>query len=125
MNKTQLIYSYIDVRDLDIDFLAFSAHKIYGPFGIGILFSKQKLLERLSPPIVGGGNVCEVNHNNFMFNELPNKFEPGTLNIGAILALQKSLNFITTIGINRIQQYTSNIIRNNAIFSNRFFWIYT
>ncbi|MDV3197340.1 MAG: aminotransferase class V-fold PLP-dependent enzyme [Sweet potato little leaf phytoplasma] len=106
----------IDVRDLDIDFLAFSAHKIYGPFGIGILFSKQKLLERLSPPIVGGGNVCEVNHNNFMFNELPNKFEPGTLNIGAILALQKSLNFITTIGINRIQQYTSNIIKKIHIF---------
>ncbi|MDO7983723.1 MAG: aminotransferase class V-fold PLP-dependent enzyme [Pigeon pea little leaf phytoplasma] len=106
----------LDVKDLDIDFLAFSAHKMYGPFGIGILFGKKKLLEKLPSPNIGGGNICEVNHYNFIFNELPNKFEPGTLNIGAILAFRKTLNFIKKIGINRIQKHTIDIINKIKSF---------
>ncbi|MDO8064294.1 aminotransferase class V-fold PLP-dependent enzyme [Candidatus Phytoplasma bonamiae] len=111
-----IIHLPLDVKDLDIDFLAFSAHKMYGPFGIGILFGKRKLLDKLPSPNIGGGNICEVNRYNFVFNELPHKFEPGTLNIGAILAFRKTLNFIKKIGINRIQQHTIDIINKIKSF---------
>ncbi|MDV3167777.1 MAG: cysteine desulfurase [Candidatus Phytoplasma stylosanthis] len=100
----------IDVQELDIDFMAFSAHKMYGPFGIGILFGKKKLLQKYSSPHVGGGNVQEVTSENFIFSDLPNKFEPGTLNISGIIAFGKSLELINKIGIRNIQKHNQSLI---------------
>ena len=69
----------IDVRDLDCDFFAFSAHKVYGPTGVGILYAKKKWLEKLPPYIGGGGMISEVKKNNIIYAPLPEKYEAGTM----------------------------------------------
>ncbi|WP_323847585.1 MAG: aminotransferase class V-fold PLP-dependent enzyme [Phytoplasma sp.] len=103
----------LDVKDLGIDFMAFSTHKAYGPFGLGVLFGKKKFLKKCKPPFVGGGSVKEVNieKKNFIFNDLPYKWSPGTPNIGSIIAWEKSLEFMEDIGLNNIFKYENQITK--------------
>jgi cysteine desulfurase/selenocysteine lyase len=101
----------IDVKDLNIDFMAFSAHKMYGPFGIGILFGKKNLLSNLNPIFVGSGNVHKIIRNKLIFSNDLDKFETGTPNIGGIIAFQKSLDFINRISFEQIKK------KNQDIFS--------
>ncbi|WP_284928236.1 aminotransferase class V-fold PLP-dependent enzyme [Candidatus Phytoplasma sp. AldY-WA1] len=103
-------FKKIDVQDLDVDFMAFSAHKMYGPFGLGILFGKKNLLEKHKPFFIGGGSVQDVNHQNFTIQNLPYSYEAGTPNISSIIAFQKSLEFIQKIGLKTIQQHNKHII---------------
>ncbi|AOF54752.1 cysteine desulfhydrase [Maize bushy stunt phytoplasma] len=102
----------IDVKFLDIDFLAFSSHKLYGPFGIGILFGKNHLLEQLQPPSFGGTSIKEFSLKHFLLNEGPNKFESGTPNISGILAFKKALEFVEEIGFENIQKHEKKIYQN-------------
>ena len=75
----------VDVHDLDCDFMAFSAHKMLGPTGVGILFAKREILEEM-PPFIGGGDMIkEVHKHNTLFNDLPYKFEAGTPNIADVI----------------------------------------
>ena len=92
----------VDVRDLDADFYAFSAHKMYGPTGIGVLYGKKHLLE-IMPPYQGGGEmIANVSFDNTTFAELPFKFEAGTPDFVGIAAFNKALDFIDEIGYDNI-----------------------
>jgi cysteine desulfurase/selenocysteine lyase len=94
----------IDVQDLNCDFLAFSGHKIYGPTGVGILFGKEDLLNQM-PPYQGGGAMIEkVSFSGTTFNHLPEKFEAGTPAIAEVIALKDAIDYITSIGFEKIHQ---------------------
>ncbi|WP_349401724.1 cysteine desulfurase [Candidatus Phytoplasma solani] len=99
----------IDVKFLDVDFLAFSAHKLYGPFGVGILFGKISLLKKLKPTFFGGNSIQEFSLNHLVLNNSPHKFESGTLNIAGIIAFKKALELIEEINFQEIQRIEKNI----------------
>jgi cysteine desulfurase / selenocysteine lyase len=89
----------IDVQDLDVDFYACSAHKMYGPNGVGILYGKKELLEQM-PPYQGGGEmISEVKFSGTTFNDLPYKFEAGTPNISGVIAFGAAIDYLQNIGI--------------------------
>jgi len=89
----------IDVQDLDVDFYAFSAHKMYGPNGVGVLYGKKELLEQI-PPYQGGGEmISEVKFSGTTYNELPYKFEAGTPNISGVIAFGAAIGYLENIGI--------------------------
>ncbi len=100
----------VDVQKLDCDFFAFSGHKIYGPTGIGVLYGKEKWLEDI-PPFQGGGEmVAEVTFEKTTYNELPYKFEAGTTNYIAAIALGEALKYISSIGKENIAAYESELL---------------
>ena len=100
----------IDVQDLDCDFLAASGHKLYAPTGIGFLYGKKELLEKM-PPYQGGGDmILSVSFEKTIYNELPFKFEAGTHNIADTIALGKAIEYIENIGIDKIQQYENELL---------------
>jgi len=99
----------IDVRDLDCDFLAFSSHKTYGPLGVGVLYGKQELLEKLPPFLFGGGMIQTVSYEESSFAELPEKFEAGTPNIGPTIAFAQAINYIEKLGFENIQEYEKEL----------------
>ena len=88
----------IDVESWDCDFLAMSAHKMYGPTGVGILYGKQKVLEAMPPFLFGGDMILEVKKHNSTWNELPYKFEAGTPNIAGVIGFGASLAFLESLG---------------------------
>ena len=100
----------IDVQQLDCDFLVFSSHKIYGPTGIGILYGKEKLLDKL-PPYQGGGEmIATVSFQKTTFNELPFKFEAGTPDYVGSTALAEALRYITALGLDNIKAYEDDLL---------------
>ena len=93
----------VDVQALDADFYAFSGHKIYGPTGVGVLYGKEKLLDAM-PPYQGGGEMIQrVSFEKTTFNTLPFKFEAGTPDYVATTGLAKALDYVSAIGMDRIQ----------------------
>jgi cysteine desulfurase/selenocysteine lyase len=100
----------VDVQDLDCDFLAFSAHKLYGPTGLGVLYGKRSILESM-PPYQGGGEMIkEVTFEKTTYNEIPFKFEAGTPNIADVIAFQKSLEFINSTGKQNIKTHEDGLL---------------
>ena len=100
----------IDVQTLDCDFLAFSAHKMYGPTGIGILYGKEEWLEKL-PPYQGGGDMIKsVSFIKTEYNELPFKFEAGTPHIEGAITLKAAVDFINELGINEIAAFETGLL---------------
>src|SRR3989344_4099405 len=95
----------IDVKDLDVDFLAFSGHKIYGPTGIGVLYGKKHLLKNMAPFLYGGDMIREVTFEYTNFNQLPWKFEAGTPQIAEAVALGSAIDYLNEIGPERIEEY--------------------
>lgn len=92
----------VDVQDIDADFYAFSAHKIYGPTGIGVLYGKENLLDKL-PPYQGGGEMIKnVSFEKTTFNELPFKFEAGTPDYIGTTAFAKALEYVSALGMDNI-----------------------
>ncbi len=92
----------VDVQDLDADFYAFSAHKVYGPTGVGVLYGKEAWLDRL-PPYQGGGEMIQsVSFEKTTFNELPFKFEAGTPDYIGTTSLAKALDYVSAIGMDKI-----------------------
>lgn len=99
----------IDVRELDADFYAFSSHKVYGPTGVGVLYGKEKWLERM-PPYQGGGEMIQsVTFEKTTFNELPFKFEAGTPDYIGTTALAKALGYLSAIGLEDIVSYEHHL----------------
>ena len=95
-----------DVVDMDIDFMAFSGHKMYGPTGIGVLYGKFDLLKELKPRSYGGGMNAIFNKDGYVeLKDLPDKLEAGTPNIEGVLGLSACINYINSIGINKISKY--------------------
>ncbi len=96
-------HGIVDVKALDCDFYAFSGHKIYGPAGIGVLYGKEKWLSELDPFQGGGDMVDKVTFEKTTYNELPFKFEAGTMNYPAAIGLATALDYVTGIGRENIE----------------------
>src|SRR5690606_27924521 len=100
----------IDVRDLDVDFLAFSSHKVFGPTGMGILYGKEKWLDKM-PPYQGGGEMIEtVTFEKTTYNKLPFKFEAGTPHIAGVIGLDAALKYVQSIGLENIRIYEKDLM---------------
>ena len=100
----------VDVQDLDCDFLAFSAHKLYGPTGLGVLYGKRELLEEM-PPFLGGGEMIrEVTFEKTTYNTIPFKFEAGTPSIAEVIAFKPALDFIFTTGKKQILAHENELL---------------
>ncbi|MEO9804452.1 MAG: cysteine desulfurase [Reichenbachiella sp.] len=100
----------MDVKALDCDFLAFSAHKVYGPTGVGALYGKRALLEAM-PPYQGGGEMIkDVSFSGTTFNDIPYKFEAGTPNIGEVIAFKSAIDFVEELGQENIARHEDELM---------------
>ena len=96
----------IDAQALDCDFLVFSAHKLFGPTGIGVLYGKQALLEAIPPLIYGGGMVRQVTLEDTSFAPLPSRHEGGTAHIAGAIGLGAAIDFVNELGLENMRQHT-------------------
>lgn len=100
----------VNVQELDCDFFAFSAHKVYGPTGIGVLYGKEDVLNAMNP-FHGGGEMIEtVTFEKTTYNKLPYKFEAGTPNICGVIAMAEALKFVDEIGIENIAKHENDLL---------------
>ena len=96
----------VDVKEMDIDFLAFSAHKMCGPTGVRVLYGKYELLDKLKPTVVGGGmNSTFSSDLESEYNSLPHRLEAGTPNIAGVIAFGKVISYLNNIGMDKIHKY--------------------
>ena len=100
----------IDVQDLDADFLVFSGHKMLAPLGVGVLYGKKELLEKMTPFIMGGDMIEYVYEQDTTFAELPNKFEAGTQNVEGVIGLGAAIDYIESIGYDKIQEIEKEVV---------------
>lgn len=99
----------IDVADLNVDFLAFSGHKLMAPMGIGVLYGKTELLEKM-PPFLSGGEMIEyVTTEGATYAELPHKFEAGTVNAGGACGLAAAIDYVEAVGFDNISQWENHL----------------
>lgn len=101
----------LDVQDIDCDFLVFSAHKIYGPTGVGILYGKRAELEAIPPYQGGGSMIKDVHFEKTTYNDLPYKFEAGTPTIGEVVAFKAAVEFINELGKPVIHAHEDELFR--------------
>jgi cysteine desulfurase/selenocysteine lyase len=100
----------VNVTELGVDFLAFSAHKMCGPTGIGVLYGRRELLEAM-PPFLGGGEMIKRVHlRDFKANEVPHKFEAGTPAIAEAIGLGEAVGFLSEVGMSTVQQHGQRLI---------------
>ena len=100
----------VDVQDMDADFYVFSAHKMYGPNGVGVLYGKKALLDEI-PPYQGGGEmISEVRFEGTTYNLTPYKFEAGTPNINGVIAFGEAIRYLQELGMNEIAIYESDLL---------------
>ena len=103
-------HTKIDVQDLDCDFYAFSAHKMYASTGVGVLYGKEKWLNEM-PPYQGGGSMIKsVNINKSIYSELPHKFEAGTPNIAGIMSIATAILYMEEVDLNEIEDYEHQLL---------------
>ena len=100
----------VDVRDLDCDFYAFSAHKVYGPTGTGVLWAREALLEAMPPWQGGGDMILSVSYEKTTYNALPYKFEAGTPNIEGVIGLAAALDYVSAAGIEAIAAHEHDLL---------------
>lgn len=104
-----IAHTPVDVKALDCDFYAFSGHKLYGPTGTGVLYGKEKLLDRM-PPWQGGGDMIKaVTIKKTIFNDLPYKFEAGTPHIAGVIGLGEAIDYVSRIGLDNISAHESDL----------------
>ena len=92
----------VDVRDIGCDFYAFSAHKMFGPTGTGVLYGRESLLDAMPPWQGGGDMILEVRFDGTIYNDLPYKFEAGTPNISGVVGLGAAIDYLLSIGMEAI-----------------------
>ena len=104
-------YISLNMQDLDADFYCFSAHKMYGPTGVGVLYGKEECLNEL-PPYQGGGEMIEeVSFEKTTYADLPHKFEAGTPNIAGVIAFKNAIDFISELGIKNIAKHIKDLLK--------------
>ena len=109
-----------DVQDLDVDFLTFSAHKMYGPTGVGVLYGKEEVLKNIRPIIFGGGmNSSFGSDLTRIYDELPELLEAGTPNIAGVIGFGKVIEYINKIGLDKIQKHELELKNYENLSSNR------
>lgn len=101
----------VDVQELDADFYVFSAHKMYGPTGVGILYGKEELLNGMEPYQGGGDMIKSVTFEKTVYNDLPHKFEAGTPNIAGAFGLNAAIDFINNVGFDFITEHEAELVR--------------
>ena len=103
-------HTSVDVKKLDCDFYVFSGHKLFGPTGIGVLYGKEDLLEKM-PPYQGGGDMIKmVTMKETQYNELPHKFEAGTPNISGVIGLGAAIDYVNKIGLENIENHEQQLL---------------
>ena len=103
-------HTLIDVKKLDCDFYVFSGHKLFGPTGVGVLYGKKDLLEKM-PPYQGGGDMIKmVSMKETQYNDLPYKFEAGTPNIAGVIGLGAAIDYVNEIGLENISTYENELL---------------
>jgi cysteine desulfurase/selenocysteine lyase len=100
-----------DVRELNVDFYAFSGHKMLGPMGIGVLYGKKNLLEKLPPFLKGGGMIEYVKEQDSTYAPLPEKFEAGTPNVEGAVGLQAAIEYLEKIGLDKIKEHELDLTK--------------
>jgi cysteine desulfurase / selenocysteine lyase len=101
----------VNVQDLDCDFYCFSGHKMYAPMGIGVLYGKEKHLNKMPPYQTGGEMIKEVFFDHSTFNEIPFKFEAGTPNVEGVYGLNAAISYINDLGLPRIADYEADLLK--------------
>lgn len=101
----------VDVKELNVDFLVFSGHKMLGPTGIGVLHGRKELLEQMESYQVGGGMIRSVKKDSVEWEELPHKFEAGTPNIAGALGLESAIEYLEEIGLKKIHKHEQKLAR--------------
>ncbi len=106
-----------DVKELDCDFLAFSAHKLCGPTGVGVLYGKKKILEKTEPLLLGGGSNARFNScGEVLLKDVPYKFEAGTQPIGEVIAMGEAIRYLMNISMDNITEY-EHLLRDHLVDS--------
>lgn len=100
----------VDVQDLDADFYVFSGHKVYGPTGIGVLYGKKNILNRMKPYHGGGNMIQDVTFNKTLYRDSPHRFEAGTGSIADAIGLGMAIDYITQIGMDTIWAYEHSLL---------------
>jgi cysteine desulfurase / selenocysteine lyase len=106
-----IAHKKIDVREIGCDFFVFSGHKMYGPTGVGVVYGKMHLLEKMPPFLYGGDMIKTVELQASTWNDIPWKFEAGTPNISEVIGLGAAINYLTEIGMTSIQEYEEKLSR--------------
>lgn len=101
----------IDVKKIGCDFLAFSGHKVLGPFGIGVLYGKEELLNKLPPFEFGGGMIKKVSLDQSEFANIPEKFEAGTPNVSGVIGLAEAINYLNKIGMKNVEDWEKQLLK--------------
>jgi cysteine desulfurase/selenocysteine lyase len=101
----------IDVQDMDADFLVFSGHKMLAPLGIGVLYGKKELLEKMNPFLFGGDMIEYVYEQETTFAELPAKFEAGTQNVGGAVGLAAAIEYLNNVGLDNAQNIEKELLK--------------
>ncbi|MBL4715468.1 MAG: cysteine desulfurase [Bacteroidia bacterium] len=101
----------VDVQELDCDFYTFSSHKVYGPTGIGVLYGKEELLEKMGPYQGGGDMIKSVTFEKTTYNDLPHKFEAGTPDIAGVVGLAVAIDYVESIGYDNIFQHEQELLK--------------
>lgn len=99
----------VDVQDLNVDFFAFSGHKVCGPMGIGVLYGKMEILENMNPFMRGGEMIEYVTRESATYAEVPHKFEAGTVNAGGAVGLARALEYIQQVGLSEIEKSDNHL----------------
>ncbi len=99
----------LDVKKMDCDFLVFSAHKMLGPTGIGVLYAKKEILQKIDPPFTGGGMVKSVDLQGFVPEDLPSRFEAGTPHIAGAIGFGAAVNYLEKIGMESVCAYEKEL----------------
>ena len=99
----------VDVNDLGVDFLAFSGHKLYAPMGIGVLYGRRELLQKMPPFLFGGEMIEYVTRESATFAPLPHKFEAGTVNAGGAVGLHAAIDYINSVTFDEIQRHEHHL----------------
>ena len=111
MDASQSIpHMKIDVQELDADFVVFSGHKMLAPLGIGVLYGKEELLNKMPPFLMGGDMIEYVYEQDTTFAPLPNKFEAGTQNVEGVVGLGAAIDYINQVGYDTIQEIEESVV---------------
>lgn len=106
-----IAHKKVDVQALDVDFLGFSGHKMFGPTGVGVLYGRESLLEQM-PPYQGGGDMIDVvTFEKTTYNSLPHKFEAGTPSISAVIGLGAAVDYIQKVGLDHIKEAEDELLK--------------
>ena len=100
----------VNVAKMGSDFYAFSGHKMYGPMGIGVLWGRREILERMRPFLTGGGMISEVHKNGASWAELPEKFEAGTPNVAGAVGLAAAVSYLESLGMDWVERHGHEIV---------------